>query len=114
MEPIYLRRSRVQRHETLEAQQHSNRVRVKWLRNGVGTKRLIPRMDCGWQNQGWEASNHSEFLKSLASNTDCIERAAPPQTSGTRDALPRFTMLSQASFCCLILKQQILTCPGRK
>jgi hypothetical protein len=44
-------------------------------------------MDCGWQNPEWVANDHYECPKSLASNEDCIERAAPPQTSGMRDVL---------------------------
>jgi hypothetical protein len=48
-------------------------------------------MDCGWQNPEPAGRNHS--LKSLASNEDCIERAAPPQTSDMRDVLSRFAMM---------------------
>jgi len=52
-------------------------------------------MDCGWRNPEWVANNHFECLKSLRSNQDCIERAAPPQTSGTRDVLhPSAMMMS--------------------
>jgi hypothetical protein len=59
----------------------------------VRTKRL-PQMDCGWQNSEEAANNHLERLKFLASNPDCIGRAAPPQTSGMRDFLcPSFAMM---------------------
>jgi hypothetical protein len=51
-------------------------------------------MDCGWQNPEREADNRSEYLKPLASNADCIEPAVPTQTSGIRDALSLFAMIS--------------------
>jgi hypothetical protein len=44
-------------------------------------------MDYGWRNPEWAANNHFDCLKSLRSNEDCMERAAPPQTSGMRDVL---------------------------
>lgn len=54
-------------------------------------------MDCGWQNPEWVANNYFEFLKLLASNADCIGRAAAPQTSGIRDALSPFAMMVSSS-----------------
>ena len=51
-------------------------------------------MDCAWQNPEREANSRSEYLKSLASNVDCIERAVPPQTSGIRGVLSLFAMIS--------------------
>jgi hypothetical protein len=50
-------------------------------------------MDCGWRNPEWVANNHFECLKSLRSNEDCIEPAAPPQTSGMREVLSLFAMM---------------------
>jgi hypothetical protein len=50
-------------------------------------------MDCGWRNPEWVANNHFECLKSLRSNKDRIERAAPPQTSGMRDVLSLSAMM---------------------
>ena len=49
-------------------------------------------MDCGWQNPEWVPNNHLERLKSLRSK-DCMERAAPPQTSGMRDVLSLSAMM---------------------
>jgi len=51
-------------------------------------------MDCGWRNPEPEANNRSAFLKSVASNADCMERAVPPQTSGMRDVLSLFPMIA--------------------
>ena len=51
-------------------------------------------MDCGRQNPEEEANNRSEYLKPLASNADCIERAVLPQTSGMRGVLFLFAMIS--------------------
>jgi hypothetical protein len=48
-------------------------------------------MDYGWQSLEQAGRNHS--LKSLASSKDCIERAAPPQTSDMRDVLSQSAML---------------------
>ena len=51
-------------------------------------------MDCGWENQEREARNRSEYLRSLASNADRIERAVPPQTSGMRGVPFLFAMFA--------------------
>ena len=48
-------------------------------------------MDYGWQNL--EQAGRNDSLKSLASNEDCTERAAPPQTSNMRDVLSPFAMM---------------------
>src|SRR5262249_45377552 len=74
-------------------------LRVRLIRNrgrpgAAGTKRL-PQMDCDGQSPGRGAANsYSAFLKSFASNSDRIGRAAPAQTSDTRDILSRFAMTS--------------------
>jgi hypothetical protein len=72
-----------------------NRISIcnRSQRHEAGTNWLSPRMDCGWQNQERGASNHSEHLRSLASNGDCVERVRP-QTSGMQGVLSRFAMLS--------------------
>src|SRR5271165_753430 len=70
------------------------RNRVQRERDGAGTRRFLPRTDCGWQNAEPGASNRSEYPMPLASNSDCIEPAVPPQTSGMRGALPLFAMIS--------------------
>jgi len=51
-------------------------------------------MDCGWQNQGEAPDNHFECERSLASSAACIRSADPPQTSGMRDVLALFAMIS--------------------
>jgi hypothetical protein len=51
------------------------------------------QMGCGWRNPEGVANNYLERHKPLASKADCIERAAQPQTSGIRDALPQFAMM---------------------
>jgi hypothetical protein len=48
-------------------------------------------MDYGWQNL--EQAGRNDSLKSLASNGDCTERAAPPQTSNMRGVRSRFAMM---------------------
>ena len=63
---------------------------IRDRRDGVGTKRLL-RMDYGWQNL--EQAGRNDSLKSLASNEDCTECAAPPQTSNMRDVLSPFAMM---------------------
>jgi hypothetical protein len=50
-------------------------------------------MDYGWQNLEQAGRNNS--LKSLASNEDCTQRAATPQSSNIRDVPSPFaTMIS--------------------
>jgi hypothetical protein len=44
-------------------------------------------MGCGWQNPEGAANNHSECLKSLASNGDCIGGVALPETNDMPDVL---------------------------
>ncbi len=51
-------------------------------------------MDYGWQNPEQEANDGSEHLKSLASNADCIERAAPSSTIGMRGVPFLFAIFS--------------------
>ena len=48
-------------------------------------------MDYGWQNL--EPAGRNDSLESLASNQDCTERAAPPQTSNMRDVRSPFAMM---------------------
>jgi len=50
-------------------------------------------MDCGWQNLEGAANNRFECLKSLASDPDCMGRAAPPLASSMRDVLSPFAMM---------------------
>jgi hypothetical protein len=59
--------------------------------------KFLPRTDCGWQNLEREANNRCEYPRSLASNADCIARADPPQTSGTRAVLSPLATLSLQS-----------------
>jgi len=61
--------------------------------NRFRTMRAL-RMDCGWQNQGEAPDNHFECERSLASSAACIRSADPPQTSGMRDVLAPFAMIS--------------------
>ena len=48
-------------------------------------------MDYGWQNL--EQAGRNDSLKSLASNEDGTEHAAPPQTSNMRDVLSPVAMM---------------------
>jgi hypothetical protein len=57
----------------------------------AGTTKRLRQADCGWQNQGQAARNHS--LKILASKEGYIGRAAPPQTSDMPVVLSLFAMM---------------------
>ena len=48
-------------------------------------------MDYGWQNP--EPAGRNDSPESLASNQDCTERAALPQTSNMRVVLSPFAMM---------------------
>jgi hypothetical protein len=51
-------------------------------------------MDYGSQNRERAANNHFECEQSLASSAACIGPTDPPQTSGMRDVLSPFAMIS--------------------
>jgi hypothetical protein len=96
----------------LECWNQQNSIWNRGLRCGVGTKGLLPRTDCGWQNQEREASNRSEHPRSLASNADCMGHAVPPQTSGMRGVLSRFTMFSLQLASDVLPKLEYRDCSG--